>query len=135
MGGLRVALRTLSVECRLLRVSDPRAYRRGQHCIRAGPRSPEVVSWAGEGGGAGAAVGLQGRLQGQFLQRFMEQIIEDPGTEEVFKVFSQGMVGVQQRFMSDTWTFSTSPLSFLQSLALVFCANEGSWSNFLRFST
>ena len=101
MGGLRVALTTLSDECRLLRVSDPlpmpvpKILRSTLRSCRAASRRPKVGSWAGEGGGAEAAVGLQVLLPGQFLFRFVEQIIEDDrvvdaGTEEVFKVFSQG---------------------------------------------
>ena len=44
----------------------------------------------------------KGLLSGQELQRFVEQIIEHAKEEEVFKVFSQDMVGVQQRFVEQT---------------------------------
>ena len=55
MGGLRVALRTLSVECRLLRESDPRRYC-GQNYIRAG-RRPGAPKWVpGQEEAAGVSV-------------------------------------------------------------------------------
>ena len=80
MGGLRVALRTLSVECRRLRVSDPRSYRHrlysdtGQHYIRPGaaPGSPKVGSRMVLGGG---------RLAGRTVldKTFSTLLIEDSG--------------------------------------------------------
>ena len=72
--------------------------------VQGGAQEPQSGSWAGEGGGAGAAVGLQVLLPQQFLQRFVEQIIEDAGTEEVFKVFSEGKVG---GFISASWSRTT----------------------------
>ena len=78
MGGLRVALETLSVECRLLWVSDPRShwhqspYRRycGQHYLRAGRRPGEFLGRRGRRGWGG---GWSSRsCPRTVLQRFVE---------------------------------------------------------------
>ena len=73
----------------------------------------------------------------------MEQIIEHADTEEVFKVFSQERVGVQQRFVEQTAKRPTSAVwrgsggaVLRRDVALVFmlCVSHGSfWTNFLRF--
>ena len=96
MDGLRVALRTLSVECRLIRVGDPRPYwhqspfrRCCGHNLLAGrcPGAPKWVPGQGRAGGAAGgelvAVAL-GDLQdflpdGEWVQqRFVEQNHEAP---------------------------------------------------------
>ena len=98
MDGLRVALRTLSVECCFLPESDPRPYghqspyRRyyGQHYIRAGAPKwvPGQERAAGQGGGGWR---LRGEVlvlsQNNVLQCFVEQIIDDLGPDRVQRHF------------------------------------------------
>ena len=101
MGDLRVALRTLSVKCRLFRESDPRpywhqAYRRfcGQHYTWAGRRPgaqksvpPGQVRAGGAGGEAdGVSVKVLVLFQKKVLQR-AEQIIEDKVVDRVQQRF------------------------------------------------
>ena len=86
MGGLRVALRTLSVECCLLQESDPRPRSENTAVnitfVQGGAQEPQSA-FLGRGGLEGGRrrpdrrQGLQGLLRGQVLQRFAEQIIED----------------------------------------------------------
>ena len=91
MGGLRVALRTLSVECCLPRESDPRPH---WHHVQGGAQEPQS-GFLGRGGRAGRGwrgpdrrQGLQSLVPGQDrVVRFVEQIIEDVGKEEISKGF------------------------------------------------
>ena len=102
MGVLRVALRTLSVECRLLRVSYPRScshqspYRRycGQRYIRAGQR-PGARKWVpGQGRAAERGGGWSPRSSPRTVSAPFCGADHRARRTEVFKVFFQDQVGV-----------------------------------------
>ena len=90
---------------------------------------------------------LQGLLHGQVLQRLAEKIIEDVDEEEIYKVFNQDKLWVQQRFVEQRCAgllgpssdvkklvqFPLGNLDFLSSSPIVSASYGGFWTKFTHF--